>query len=330
MDKRDTRPMSCAVLAISAVFLSGSGAGHLAVAQDFPTQEIQMIVPWPAGGSTDQIGRLVASGAEKHLDVPIVVINRPGAGGAEGTHAVMEAEADGYTIGINGPGLVARPYTLPDHPDLDDLQPIVWIGGDPLAIAVRADAPWKTLGEFLDEARTNPVQLSGLQPGSAFYTATLIFENEFDVEFSKIPYAGFAQMGPALQAGEIDAGVALLTDWLPFVEDGAARILAVMDDERHFLAPDVPTVEEAVGQAFEQTLWRTIFARAGIPEERVKVLEEAFLAGMQEPDIKERARSAGWVIDPAGSAEARERWKAADEEIYPVLQELDMVVSPRD
>jgi tripartite-type tricarboxylate transporter receptor subunit TctC len=287
-------------------------------------------VPWPAGGSTDLVARLVASGAESHLGQPIVVVNRPGAGGAVGTQALVDADADGYTIAIEGPGLVARPYILPDHPRLDELQPVVWIGGDPLAVAVRADTPWHSLEEFLEEARQRPILLSGLQPGSAFYTGTLVFERAMDVEFTKIPYPGFAQMGPGLQSGEIEAGVSLLTDWLPFQEEGSARILAVLDSERHPLAPDVPTVEEAVGLAVEQRLWRTLFTRADVPAERVKVLEEAFLAGMGEPEVLERAAAVGWLIAPADAATAHERWAAADAEAYPVLLDLGMVVTPRD
>ena len=152
---------------LGAVVLMAAGLSG-AWAETFPDRPVHLVVPWPAGGSTDLVARLVASGAESHLGQPIVAVNRPGAGGAVGTHALTEAEPDGYTIAIDGPGLVARQFALPDHPKLDDLQPVFWIGGDLLALAVRADTPWQTLDDFLDEARQRPVLLSGLQPGSAF------------------------------------------------------------------------------------------------------------------------------------------------------------------
>lgn len=315
-------------LLTAAAFAAFAVSG--ALAQDFPEKPVEFIVPWPAGGGTDLVARLVATGAEKHLGAPIVMINRPGAGGAQGTTELAEAAPDGYTIAIDGPGFISRQFTLADHPAASDLQPIVWIGGDPLAIAVQADAPWSTLEEFLEAARSQPLLVSGLQPGSSFYTSTLIFENAFDVQFQKIPYPGFAQMGPALLAGEIQAGVGLVTDWAPFLQDGAVRILAVMADERHYMAEDVPTVEEATGTPFAQSVWRTIFVPAGTPPERVKILEDAFIAGMSDEVVLERARASGWIIDPAGAEETARRWQEMEDETYPILEELGLIVTPRN
>lgn len=317
--------VSTCLVAAAAIGLSALSVS----AESFPSKPIQLIVPWPAGGGTDLVARLVSSSAEKHLGVPIVIMNRPGAGGAVGTAELARAKPDGYTIGIDGPGFISRQYTLANHPKVSDLQPIVWIGGDPLAIAVRSESKWRNLEEFLEEARSRRILLSGLQPGSSFYNSTLIFENVFNVEFSKIPYPGFAQMGPAMQAGEIEAGIALVTDWVPFVRDGSVRLLGVMARDRHYMAKDVPTIEEATGKPFEQSVWRSLFAPAGVPAERIEILEKAFMAGMSDPELRKKAENSGWIIDPAPASETLARWTAADDETYPILQALGMVVAPR-
>jgi len=316
--------MRCAGL----LLLLTLGFGHAQPA--FPSHDVTFIVPWPAGGSTDIIARLIAAEAEKNLGVTIVVKNIPGAGGAFGARELINAKPDCYTIAIDGTGIVARQYLLADQPKLAEFQPIVYIGGDPLALVVGAGTPWQSLEEFLGYAKENEVLLSGLEPGSSFYNATLILEDEFNLQLNKIPYHGFAEMGPALLAGEIEAGVSLLTDWIPFYENGDVRILGVMDSRRHADAPDVPTFEEATGKPFVQTVWRSIFAPAGVENSCLQVLEQAFLDAMGSPELVQRFNNAGYVLDPRGAEETWDIWQRADLEMYPILLAMDMVVSPKE
>jgi len=159
-----------AVLAVALVAVLASGPWAMAQ-EKFPSREITLIVPWPAGGGSDISMRLVAEFAQKQFGVPVVVVNKPGAAGAIGHRDIANARPDGYTIGMFGSGAIAQQYMIPNPVKLEELQPIVFFGNEPGALSVRADTPWKTLKEFVEAAKarptTTPATSSGRSPTCA-------------------------------------------------------------------------------------------------------------------------------------------------------------------
>ena len=311
---------------MAALLLSGTAAG----AARYPEREVQLIVPWPAGGGTDIISRLVAQYAERYLGVPIVVINRPGAAGAIGTREIAQARPDGYTIGVVANAALASQYMVPDHPDMSQVRPVVIIGGESAALTVRADAPWKSLDDFVKDARARAgrIRVSTDPPGGGSFIAAVLMERGLGVRVTKVPYQGFAPSVAALQAGEVQATTVPVPDVISAHRSGQARILGVMENQRHFLAPDVPTFKEQ-GYNVVYSLWRAVIVPSGVPEDRVAVLEKAFLQALNDPELRQKANQAGFSIGPLGTAQAAERWEQDDKAAHAILTELGMVASPR-
>ena len=285
----------------------GLGVGAAFAQEKFPSKPITLIVPWPTGGGSDLSMRLVADAAGKVLGQPIVVVNKPGAGGAIGTREIASAAPDGYTIGMVGNGVVARMYANPNANDIKDLQPLVFFGPDPAAITVRADLGVGTLKEFIAKAKAKPKGLKNGsdQPGGSSYVGIAIYEDKLGVKTTRVPYQGYALQVQALLSGEVDSVTVPLVEVVQYHKTGKVKILGVSDSQRHFLAPDVPTFKE---QGFDVIYgsWRMIVAPKGIPEDRLKILESALVKAMSDPEFIARARKAGFDADSEGRCQLLE------------------------
>ncbi len=316
---------------VLAVLLAGILAAPWAAAQEkFPSREITLIVPWPAGGGSDISMRLVAEYARKYFGVPVVVVNRPGAAGAIGNREIADARPDGYTIGMFGSGMLAQQYMIPNPVKLEELQPIVYFGADPGALTVRADTPWRTLREFVEAARARPntIRNANDPPGGGSHLIALVYERKLGITLNKVPYAGFAPSVAAVLAGEVQSTTVPVPDVAQPHKAGQVRILGVSDVRRHFLAPDVPTFRE---QGFDVVygLWRMIAGPRGIPADRLRVLEEKLLATLKDPEFVERARRAGFNVDPMGVRRLEAFLKAEDALAYAILFDLGLVRNPK-
>ena len=318
-----------AVLAVALVAVLASGPWAMAQ-EKFPSREITLIVPWPAGGGSDISMRLVAEFAQKQFGVPVVVVNKPGAAGAIGHRDIANARPDGYTIGMFGSGAIAQQYMIPNPVKLEELQPIVFFGNEPGALSVRADTPWKTLKEFVEaaKARPNSIKNSNDPPGGASHLTVLVFEKKLGIVLNKVPYQGFAPSVAALLAGEVQATTVPVPDIIQAHRAKQARILGVSDTRRHFLAPEVPTFKE---QGFDVVYgsWRVIAGPRGIPLDRLQVLEEKLLATLRDPAFVARAQKAGFNVDPMGIRRTEAFLKADDALTYAVLYELGLVKNPK-
>lgn len=294
--------------------------------EEFPSEAVTLIVPWPAGGGSDTSMRLLAEAAEEHLGQPIVVVNRPGAGGAEGTRVIASAEADGYTIGMVGSGVIARHYTNPNANAYTDLQPIAFFGADPGALTANPETGFEDVDDFVQAARENPggIKNGNDQPGGSSYITAAVIEGALDVELRKIPYQGFAPTTAALLAGEVDTATVPVPDVIEHHNADRLRILGVTDTKRHFLAPDVPTFQEQ-GHDVVIGSWRAIVGPQGIPEDRLKVLEDALLATLSDEAFVERANAAGFGINPMNAEETAAFLKQYDDTLYPVLKDANLV-----
>ncbi|MFO1323502.1 MAG: tripartite tricarboxylate transporter substrate binding protein [Burkholderiales bacterium] len=256
----------------------------LASAQDFPTRPVTMIVPWPAGGSTDIVMRALATATEKYLGQPIVVENRPGAAGTLGAVAMVNAKPDGYTI-TQIPITVFRNPHLGNvgYDPLTDLTYVIGISGYTFGVVVRADSPWKTWGDLVAYAKANPGKVSYGTPGAntSLHVTMEDIAYRYDIKWTHVPFRGNADNMTALLGGHIDAS-ADATGWGPHVDAGKMRLLATWGPQRTKRWPNAPTLKE-LGFDVVSTSPYGIAGPKGMDPKVLATLHDAFRKGMQDP-----------------------------------------------
>ena len=279
--------------------LAGPGA---AAAANYPTRPVQLMIAYPAGGSTDVAARIVASIAEKHLGQTIVVVNRGGAGGQVGWTDMSRARPDGYYLGfINLPAL----NTIILDPErkaifkADTFQPVINQVLDPGIIWVKADSPYKTLKDLLAAARKMPNKLSAATTGilSDDHLAILMAEEAFPGAAFRIVHleGGAAQM-TAILGGHIDVAFDNVGSVFRRIRTGEVRALAVMDTQRSRFLPDVPTTPEIGFPTVISNSTRGIAAPKGVPAPIIKRLEEVFQKAMADPEHVKKMDEAGLAL----------------------------------
>lgn len=317
-----------AVRSIRAV-LSGvllAAAAGTAFAQAFPSQPVTLVVPWPPGGGSDIAMRLVADSASRKFGVPVVVVNKPGAGGSIGLKEVATAKPDGYTIGMMATGAVFAQYNNPNASALGDFDLIAFMGDDPSALSASAKTGFKNVADFVAAAKANAgkIKNGNDQPGGSSHITASLMEKKLGVRITKVPYAGFAPTVQALLAGELDTVTVPIPDIVQHHKSGAARVLGVAGNERHFLAPDVPTFKEQ-GIDFVAGVWRVIVGPKGIAADRAATLEAKLLEAMRDKEFQDKAKNAGFIVNPMGRTDTVKRVAEEDAAMYPVFLEAGLV-----
>lgn len=295
----------------------------------FPAAPITLIVAWPPGGS-DLSMRMLAEPLARRLGQPVVVENKPGAAGAIGHRAIVQAKPDGYTIGMFSNGGIAAQYTNPNAPRLEEFEPLAFFGEEPGPLTVGAATGLGTLAQFLERAQAGPARLRlGSDPpgGSAWLTASC-FEGRMRFRTQRVSYAGYAPTVTALLGGEVDCTTVPVPDVAPHHQTGKLRVLAVAGQQRHHLLPEVPTLREQ-GHDIIFGSWRCLVAPRGVPEERLAVLRAALLEVLQDATFQDRARQAGFGVQPDDAAATQARWQADDVVQYALLQEAGLVRVPK-
>jgi tripartite-type tricarboxylate transporter receptor subunit TctC len=326
-DKGDGKMNRRSILKLAgATALSAALPAVHARAQGYPSGPITLIVAWPAGGGSDVSMRLVADALSKKINVPVVVMNKPGAGGAIGHREIVNAKPDGQTIGMFSSGGIALPYLNAQANTIDELQPLAFFGEDPAALQVSNASGIKTFKEFVERARANPGKLrnGNDQPGGASYLSIAQFEGAMNFKVRKISYAGYAPTVTALLAGEVDSATVPIPDTIEHHKAGKLKILGVSSNERHYLAPDIPTFKE---QGFDVVVgsWRCFAGPKGMPADRIAYLESNLLAVLKDPEFQARARKAGFTVGPLDAKATGARWKSDDQALYPILKEAGLV-----
>ncbi|MGH9254207.1 MAG: Bug family tripartite tricarboxylate transporter substrate binding protein, partial [Vicinamibacterales bacterium] len=211
LDEKRTDPMrsTLRLMALGAIvllaFVTGDG-----FAQAYPTKPLSLIVPWPPGGRTDLTARIVAHHLQNHLGQPVVVINKPGAGGVLGAKEVAQAAPDGYTLGFFSPSVVSTQYTVPTPTDLADYAAIGVVNVDPAAIAVKYDARWKTLAELVEYGQRSDKKLRvGMAAGASTHIFAAGFLKAARIQAIYVPFKGEADTVAALAGGHIDVQLAV-------------------------------------------------------------------------------------------------------------------------
>ncbi|WP_370552776.1 Bug family tripartite tricarboxylate transporter substrate binding protein [Cupriavidus basilensis] len=274
-------------------------------AGNWPERPVRLVVPFPAGSSPDLIARLLAEKLSASLGQPVVVENRPGAGGNIGTGMVARAAPDGYTLllTINGP-LVTAP-TLWRHLGYDpvrQLAPVSLVATSPNVLVVDARLPVRDVREFVALARARPGALNygSVGNGSAAHLAMEQLKAMAKIDLAHIPYPGFAQITTAMVGGQVQAGFMVPAIAMPLVSAGKLRVLAVTTSGRTSLLPAVPTVAESGYPGFEAISWQAVMAPAGTPAPVIDRLYRELVAIIGSEDV--RAKMRAQYFAPAGTA----------------------------
>nr|WP_116369437.1 tripartite tricarboxylate transporter substrate binding protein [Cupriavidus taiwanensis] len=303
-----------ALIALAAA--CAAGASGSAFAQPWPARPLRMVVPFPPGSSPDLIARILTEKLAAALGQPVVVENRPGAGGNIGTGMVARAAPDGYTLlfTINGP-LVTAP-TLSRNLNYDpfrQLAPVTLVATSPNVLVVDARLPGHNLREFVALARSRAGELNYGSPGngSASHLAMEQLKAMAGVDLQHVPYPGFPQVTTAMVGGQVQAAFMVPAIAMPQVNAGKLRVLAVTTTGRTAVLPSVPTVAESGYPGFEAISWQAVLAPAGTPQPVIDRLYRELVAIIGSADVRDKMRAQYFV--PAGTAPASLRQTMASE-----------------
>lgn len=304
--------------------LAGDGFG-----QAYPTKTISMVVPFPPGGRTDLTARVVAQHLPKHLGQPVVVVNKPGAGGVLGAKEVTGATPDGYTLGFFSTAVVTAQYTVPTPTNLNDYVAISVVNIDPMALAVKYDAPWKSLADLVAYARQNPDKLRlGMIPGASAQIFAGGFAKAANVKPIYVPFKGDSDGVAALAGGHIEAHVAVPVSYKSLAEAKRVRILGVAADSRQALYNDIPTFREN-GVDLVIGSFHIVFAPKGTPAELQAKLADALAKTMKEPELEQQMSLSNLGIANMNQKDTA-RFLAQQDELYRrLIEELGMRVGAK-
>jgi tripartite-type tricarboxylate transporter receptor subunit TctC len=283
------------------VLLAGTvlvGAAGLAHAQAFPSRPVTIVIPFPPGGISDNSARVIAQKAAAGLDQPIVIENRPGAGGQIGADVVKSAKPDGHTLylaNIGSHGINQSLYSKLSYDPMKDFEPVTILFSSPNLVVVPASSPVKSMAELIAYAKTKPGKASyGSQSiGSGGHLSGEIVKAKNGLDLVHVPYKGSAPVLTDLVAGRIDFLFDPITTALPFVKDGKLRALAITADKRSPLVPDVPTLAELGYAGYDVNPWFGLAAPAGTPRPIIDRLNAEFAKAAKDPEVVKRLGDQG-------------------------------------
>ena len=313
-------------LLLALLALSTMGA-----AQDYPTKPITMVVPFPPGGVTEIVGRPLAAIMEKSLKQPIVLINRPGAGGAVGMASVAKGPADGYTVLMGLSSISIFPVSdringkQPPY-ELKDFAPIALVTADPTVLVVRADGPYKTVKDFVDAAKANPGKINYSSSGvyGTLHVAMEIFANAAGIKLFHIPYQGGGPAVTALLAGQVEASPQGPAAAIGQIRAGKMRALASWGTERLKLLPDIPTFKE-LGYDAEFYIWTGVFAPAATPTAVIQKLRAAVKEAATSEEFKAQMEKVSTPVAYLDAPEFQKYWHKDAARLKSALEKIGKV-----
>lgn len=294
-----------------ATLLALLAAGRPGTAQEFPTKPIELVLPFGPGGSHDLTARAVASVAHQYLGQPLLVVLKPGGGGAVGSQQVIRAKPDGYTLlfGGTGPNTI---FALVQKAPIgqDQFVPVARINHSPAVFGVRSDAPWKTFHEVIEYAKKNPGKFNFANTGpwgAADFPMRLIARSA-GIDYNNIPHDGGGPATLAVLGGHADATFSFAPQLMPQISAGKMRALAVTGARRLATLPGVPTVKE-VGYDVTFTMWRAVLAPKGTPQAVLDKLETAFQHISEDKSFRALILQLGDEVDFQGAKEFAATWR---------------------
>jgi tripartite-type tricarboxylate transporter receptor subunit TctC len=286
----------------------------------YPDKTVTIVVPFPPGGSTDEIGRIVAQKLQEKLGGTFIVENRAGATGTIGATYVKSKPADGYTLFVASLGpFVITPHLLKVQYDaLKDLDPITVAVQAPNVLCVPANSPDKTVADLLKDLKASPgkVSFASSGVGSSDHLSAELFWQQTGTQGLHVPYKGGGPAISDLMGGQVNAAFVNINSILGQIQGGKVRALAVSSPQRNPLLPNVPTLRELGINGAEVQSWQAVAAPHGLPADIKAKLHDAIVAGLNEPEVKKKLVAQGFEIvgntpEQFATFEAQEsaRWK---------------------
>ncbi|NVO15664.1 MAG: tripartite tricarboxylate transporter substrate binding protein [Rhodoplanes sp.] len=314
---------SLAAMAVAVTALAGTALTMApAHAQPYPSRNITMVVPYPAGGSVDGVARIMAQKLQESLGVSVIVENRAGgAGGLVGANSVAKATPDGYTLLLQASIHVVTPFLFKSAPYdvVKDFTPITLVAAGPLVVSTSPNVPATNLKEFFDLVRKSPEKFTFATSsfGSAGHLAVELLKREAGVDALVIAYKGGGPMLTDLMSGQIQLIADPMVSSLPLAQSGKIKALAITSLKRATIAPEIPTVEESGMKPLDFVSWYGLWAPKGLPPEIADKLQAASVKVLGQDDTKKRFATLGF--EPIGTSQA-EFAKFIDDEMTRYLK----------
>lgn len=290
-------PRRAAVALVAATLASAGWA------QGFPSKPLKIIVPFGAGGVADLTARTVGQKLSQTLGQPVVIENKPGAGGIGASDTVAKSAPDGHTLLLmsNASAVTATLFKSLPYDTVRDFTPVSTLGFFDIAVVTAADSKFKTMGDLLAYAKANPGKLNigSINIGSTQNLAAELFKSNAGFDMQIVPFNGTPAVVNALRGGQIDAAVEILAPMMGQIKGGALRALAVTSEKRSVLLPDVPTAKESGLPAYVASSWNALAVPAGTPKDVVARLHREVAAAVNDPEVSKRLRELN--IEPRAS-----------------------------
>ncbi len=328
--KFDSRFFSLSFAFVSLLFIAGSGITAATAAEaKYPIKPITVIVPYAPGGSSDLVARALAKVSAKHIGQPMIVVNKPGAAAQIGLNELGDSKPDGYTIGIANSGMLLQPLVgKTKYNYATDLEAIAMIGQIPFVLAVRTDAPYTTLEEFISFAKANPgkIKYGHTGVGNMAHTAPEQLSLLAGLKIEPVPYDGGAPLIASLLGGHIQAVMNNPVDLQAHFKAGKIRVLAVAGETRidDPMYKDVPTFKEK-GFNVITILWQGLAAPKGIPEDVLMQLREGVEKIAKDPETVQAVKAMGLVPKYMNGKDLAAYWVSEQKSINKTLEDTGIM-----
>ncbi len=304
-------------------------AATLAQAATFPEKPVTLVVPYSAGGITDQIGRILGDQLGKKWKQPVVVENKPGAGAAIGTATVANGKADGYQLLIGSVGTVTNQFMLKSLPyKTEDLVPLIQISEAPNVLYVRSSLPVKSVSELVTYAKENPGKLtfanSGI--GSSPHLAAALFQEKSGISITNVPYRGTSAAMADFLGGQVDAYFDTMQS-MPYAEQGKLTVLGVASEDRVPAHSEVPTIAQAGIPGVIASSWFGVFVPAKTPDPVKEQIADAITDVMQDPGTVKKIENLGTVIHVRDQQQFRQFFEAESRRWGDLIKRLNIADS---
>ena len=311
------------VLVVVAVIFSPA---FWVFASDYPAKPVTLIIPYPAGGSTDVTGRVLAPVVKRHLGQPVIVENKGGGGGTVGPNLVISKPPDGYTIGIMASTTVTISWHMGkmNFNPIEDVKHIMRYSGYLYGFVVRADAPWKTFNDYVKYAKENPGKVTYGTPGMGTgpHLAMEMIAFATGIRLTHIPYKGGAECNSALLGGHVDS-VSDSTSWAPLVDAGKFRLLTIYTASRSARYADVPTLKElGIDIVFPSPL--EFMGPKALPQPIVQKLHDAIKKSLDDPEYQAALKKYDMQTTYLNSEDCEKAVRAESEKLKDIVQKLGM------
>jgi len=303
MFRSSYRRIAAALVGASLLGASLIGAAQ---AQTFPSRPIKVVSPFPAGGATDALTRILAEQMAKTLATPMIVENKAGAGTSIGAAYVAKEQPDGYTILMaTNSTLVTNRFLYKELPyDPDGFEPIGMVGIGPLVLLASPKQPFKSTKDVVDFAKKNPGKLTfaTFGPGTSSHLAGELFKSQAGIDLLHVPYKGATQALPALIGGDVDLFFDMVATGMPQADAGKVNVFAITSPQRLESEAQIPTLAEQGYPKFDMTAWFSFVAPKGTPPDVTQKLSAALTTALQDETVKKRLLDMG-IAPRSGTAD---------------------------